>query len=106
MLEMFKRHEFSKEQWFKIKQKCDQEKIIFLSSPSTKSDLELLIGMGIKAIKIGSDDFTNIPLIREYSTTGLPLILSCGMSDLMEIKETINAINKFENYPIILLLCT
>ena len=92
MLEMFKRHEFSKEQWLKIKQKCDQEKIIFLSSPSTKSDLELLIGMGIKAIKIGSDDFTNIPLIREYSTTGLPLILSCGMSDLMEIKETINRI--------------
>jgi len=106
MLEMFKRHEFSREQWLKIKQKCDQEKIIFLSSPSTKSDLELLIGMGIKAIKIGSDDFTNIPLIREYSTTRLPLILSCGMSDLMEIKESINAINKFEDYPIILLLCT
>lgn len=106
MLKMFKKYEFSREQWFQIKQKCDNEKIIFLSSPSSKSDLDLLLEVGIKAIKVGSDDFTSIPLLKEYSTTGLPLILSCGMSNLEEIKETISTINQSKEYPIILLLCT
>jgi|SaaInlV_200m_DNA_6_1039755.scaffolds.fasta_scaffold04643_5 sialic acid synthase SpsE len=106
MIEMFKKYEFSRENWFRIKQKCDTENIIFLSSPSTKSDLELLVDMGVKAIKVGSDDFTSIPLLKEYSITGLPLILSCGMSDLEEIRETVNVLNESKEYPLILLLCT
>jgi sialic acid synthase SpsE len=106
MLDMFKRYEFSKEEWFKIKQKCDAEKIIFLSSPSSKSDLKLLMEMGIKAIKVGSDDFTNIPLLKDCSKTDLPMILSSGMCNLEEIKTTINYLNKTTEYPIILLVCT
>jgi len=106
MLEMFKRYQFSREQWFQIKEKCDQENIVFLSSPSSKTDFKLLLDLGVKAIKVGSDDFTSIPLIKEYSTAGLPLILSCGMSNLKEIKETINSLTEFNHNPIILLLCT
>jgi len=106
MLEMFERYQFTREQWFQIKNKCVEEKIVFLSSPSSKSDLDLLIDLGIKAIKVGSDDFTSIPLLKEYSTTGLPLILSCGMSNLKEIKETVNSIQETNDNPIILLLCT
>ena len=105
MLKMFKKYQFSRKEWFQIKEKCDQEKIIFLSSPSSKSDLDLLIDLDIKAIKVGSDDFTSIPLLKEYSSTGLPLILSCGMSNLDEIKETVSTLQKINNN-FILLLCT
>ncbi len=106
MLEMFKRYQFSREQWFKIKEKCDQEQIVFLSSPSSKSDLDLLVDLGVKAIKIGSDDFTNIPLLKECLIVGLPLILSCGMSNLEEIKETINTLKESNDNSFILLVCT
>lgn len=106
MLEMFKRYQFTRQQWFEIKKKCDQEQIVFLSSPSSKSDLDLLLDLGIKAIKVGSDDFTNIPLLKEYSLTGLPLILSSGMSNLQEIKDTVNSIKKTNDYPLVLLICT
>lgn len=106
MQDMFKRYEFSREEWFKIKKKCDEEKIMFLSSPSSNSDLKLLLELGIKAIKVGSDDFTSIPLINEYAKTGLPLILSCGMADLNEIHETVSSINKSKEQSMILLLCT
>ena len=106
MQEMFKRYEFSKDEWFKIKQKCDQENIMFLSSPSSNSDLKLLLELGIQAIKVGSDDFTSIPLIKEYSNVGLPLILSCGMADLTEIHETINSIDESKKKSLVLLLCT
>ena len=64
MFEMFERCEFSKEEWHKIKRKCDQEKILFLSTPQNYSDLELLLDLDIKAIKVGSDDLINLPLLK------------------------------------------
>jgi N,N'-diacetyllegionaminate synthase len=106
MLTMFKRYEFSKDVWKLIKQKCVKEDIIFMSTPQNQSDLEILLDLDIPAIKIGSDDFTNIPLLKEYAITGLPLIVSMGMSDLAEIYESLNAIGTFDGYPTILLLCT
>ena len=106
MFEMFKRCEFSKTEWIKIKQKCDETEILFLSTPENRSDLDLLLELGIPAIKVGSDDFTNIPLLKDYSTTGLPLIISCGMANLSEIQQTLKAIGSFENYPTILMLTT
>ena len=56
MLEMFKRYEFSRDEWFKIKKKCDNEKILFLSTPQNQSDLELLLELSVPAIKVGSDE--------------------------------------------------
>ena len=106
MFEMFKRYEFNVEDWYKIKQKCDSEDILFLSTPQNRSDLDLLLKLGITAIKVGSDDFTNLPLLEDYVTTKLPLIVSCGMSDMAEVFEALEAIGTFEGYPTILLLCT
>jgi N,N'-diacetyllegionaminate synthase len=106
MLNMFKRYEFSRDEWFKIKQKCDEESILFLSTPQNRSDLDLLLELGLTAIKVGSDDFNNLPLLEEYTTSKLPIILSCGMSDLAEVYQALEAVGTFQGYPTILLLCT
>jgi N,N'-diacetyllegionaminate synthase len=106
MYEMFKRCEFSKKEWYEIKRKCDDEEIIFLSTPQNQSDLDLLLEIGISAIKVGSDDFVSLPLLKGYATTNLPLILSCGMSDLSEVFESLDAVGAFKDHPTILLLTT
>lgn len=106
MLEMFKRYEFTSNEWFSIKKMCDETGITFLSTPQNRSDLDLLIEIGIPAIKVGSDDFTNIPLLRSYSETGLPMIVSCGMADLAEVYQALEAIGSFDGYPSVLMLCT
>ncbi|EKE02080.1 MAG: hypothetical protein ACD_20C00429G0017 [uncultured bacterium] len=106
MLEMFKRHEFSRDEWFLIKKKCDEEGILFLSTPQNYSDLELLLEMGIPAIKVGSDDFTNLSLLKNYSKTGLPMLVSCGMADLGEVYQALEAIGTFDGHPTVLFLCT
>ena len=106
MLEMFKRYEFAPDEWFKIKKKCDEVGIIFLSTPQNATDLDLLMEIGIPLIKVGSDDFTNLPLLKDYSGTRLPMILSCGMADLGEIYQSLDCIGTFNGYPTILLLCT
>ena len=41
-LEMFQRYEFTRDEWFKIKEKCVETDILFLSTPQNESDLELL----------------------------------------------------------------
>lgn len=106
MMEMFKRYELSKEDWIKIKKKCDEQKIMFLSTPQNRSDLDLLLELGIDAIKIGSDDFTNLPLLKDYSTTGLPLLVSCGMANQDEIHRSLKVIGALNGYPTVLLLTT
>ena len=106
MLKMFQRYEFTREQWIEIKKECDNQSITFMSTPQNKSDLDMLLEIGIPAIKIGSDDLTNIPLIRSYVEANLPLILSSGMSDLAEVYNSINVAGGFDGYPVALLLCT
>lgn len=108
MLDMFSRHEFSVKQWQDIKDYCDKVDMCFLSTPQNESDLELLLEIGIEAIKIGSDDFINLPLIKAYKKTGLPIILSCGMADLIEIHQSLSLfdIHTSTPYPFVLCLCT
>jgi sialic acid synthase SpsE len=106
MLEMFKRYEFSRDEWFKIKKKCEETGIMFLSTPQNRSDLDLLLEIGIPAIKVGSDDFTNLPLLKSYAATNLPMIISSGMSNLAEVYQALEAVGTLNSYPTILLLCT
>lgn len=106
MLEMFTRYEFSRSEWFRIKKKCDEEKILFLSTPQNPSDLELLLELKVPAIKVGSDDFTNLPLLKKYSETDLPMIVSCGMSNLAEVHQSLETIGSLTGYPTILLVTT
>jgi sialic acid synthase SpsE len=105
-LDLFKRCELSNDDFYKIKKTCDEEKIIFLSTPQNKSDLDFLLELDISAIKVGSDDFTNIPLLKYYSKTKLPILISCGMTTLKEIKTTLTAIGTLDGYPTALLLTT
>ena len=106
MLEMFQRYEFTREQWFELKKECDKQSITFMSTPQNKTDLDLLLELGIPAIKVGSDDLTNTPLICRYAEEKLPLILSSGMSDLSEVYNSINIAGGFDGHPVALLLCT
>ncbi len=106
MLDMFKRFEFSRDEWFTIKNYCDKQGIMFLSTPQNQTDLDLLLEIGISAIKVGSDDFNNLPLLKDYAKTGLPLFLSCGMADLGEVYQALDTVGALDGYPAVLLLCT
>lgn len=105
IIDVFERSEFNEEQWKELKIYCDLENILFLSTPGNISDLELLMSLGTKAIKVGSDDFINIPLIRQYAKEQVPLILSCGMATENEIDLSIKTAER-EGKELALLLCT
>lgn len=106
MLRMFERYELSESAWATIKLECEKVGITFFSTPQNRSDLDLLCKVGVPAVKVGSDDFTNLPLLKSYAEMGLPLILSAGMSDLAEAYQALEAVGAFDGYPVILLVCT
>lgn len=106
MLKMFERYELSDHEWQEIKNYCDLTGVVFFSTPQNESDLKLLMNLGVPAVKIGSDDFTNLPLIHSFSKANLPVILSCGMSDLGEVYQALEAANWFNGAEVALMLCT
>jgi sialic acid synthase SpsE len=102
---MFKRNELNDFDWKKIQKYCKQKKIVFFSTPQNLTDLKKLIKLKIPAIKVGSDDFTNIELIKSFLKFDLPTILSTGMSYKKNF-EDILSIQNISKKKIIFLLCT
>lgn len=67
--------------------------IEFLSTPFDAGSAAQLAGMGVRRMKVGSGDVTNIPLLRQIAGYGLPVILSTGMAEIDEIDEAVEALS-------------
>lgn len=106
IIDMFERTEFTAEEWKELKRFCDDSGILFLSTAGNVLDFELLLSIGVKAVKVGSDDFVNVPLIRRYSQEAIPLLLSCGMATEEEIDLTLKTAGVARGKEICLFLCT
>lgn len=75
----------------KVKLKCAQEKIDFLSSPFDEGSLALTAKY-CQAIKIASSEITNLPFLKKVGRYEKPVILSTGLSTLGEVEEAISAL--------------
>lgn len=58
----------------------------FLCTPAGEESLDFVVSLGVPAIKVASDNLTNIPFLQAVARTQLPVILSTGMGTLEEIK--------------------
>lgn len=93
----WKRMEFTLDQWKGLKQHCDDSGLEFISSPFSVAAVEMLEKIGVKRYKIGSGEVSNYLMLHRIAQTGKPIILSSGMSDYTELKETINYLKPFGN---------
>ncbi len=105
-INIFHRSELPDDAWLQIKAKCDDVGITFLSTPQNPSDLDILLKVGVPAIKIGSDDITNHAMIKYCAAddVGLPIILSTGMANFPDIYAATRLLNNVVDYA--LLVCT
>ena len=104
MIDMFERCQFSDKDWEKITDYCKEKGIIFFSTTPQKDKLDLVLKLGSKAVKVGSDDLVNLPLLDDYSKKGVPMIIATGMSYLSEVDEAVRTIQK-NNKDLIILHC-
>ena len=104
--EMFKRYELDFDDLSEISAFCDKNEIIFFSTPTGLDSLKDLLSLNVQLLKNGSDLLSNIPLIKKMGETGLPTVISTGMSYLSEIDLAVREFFKTGNENLILLLCT
>ena len=106
--QMLKSLEMSDLMHEKIINHCYKKNIEFLSSGFDISDLEYLVKLGIKRIKIPSGEITNLPYLEKVASFKLPTIVSTGMSNMSEIEEAYQALTKhgLNNNKLTFLHCT
>lgn len=79
--------------------------ILFLSSPFDAESLALLEQLELPALKLGSGELTNVPLLTRAAATGRPLILSTGMSTLAEVRAAVQCVRRAGCTQLALLHC-
>ncbi len=101
----WKRMEFTEEQWHGLKQHAVERGLAFLSSPFSVEAVELLTRVGVAAWKVASGEASNAPMFERMAATGLPILLSTGMSPLAEIDAAVEFV-KEHGLPLVVLQCT
>ena len=96
---------FNLKEYLQLKKICNRYKIQFLSTPFDNDAVDLLLKVGVNAFKIASCDITNFPLLEKIAKTKIPILLSTGASNILEIKNAVNLIKRY-NDKICIMHCT
>ena len=90
---------------FELYQYVTQRGRIFMSTPFSRAALYRLQKFDIPAIKIGSGECNNYPLIKLVATLKKPVILSTGMNSIQSILPSVEILRN-NQIPFALLHCT
>ena len=88
-----------------IKDECEKNGIDFLSTPFDPKAVDFLEDLGVEAYKIASFELNDIPLVEYTASKHKPMIISCGMATLEDIRDAVDACRNVGNDQIILLKC-
>lgn len=87
--EMVQALELSKDAHFRLIEACKDHGIGFFSTAFDPGSLDFLLELGLDRIKVPSGELTNLPLLRRFAETKLPIILSTGMATMDEIQDAV-----------------
>jgi sialic acid synthase SpsE len=103
--DIIKRCELNEEEEWRLKSRCDEKGILYLSTPFSREAADRLNSFGVPAFKIGSGECNNLPLIDHIARWKKPVILSTGMNDIPSIARSV-AVLKKHRCPFMLMHCT
>ncbi|AGA70603.1 N-acetylneuraminate synthase [Desulfitobacterium dichloroeliminans LMG P-21439] len=104
--EMIKKLLLTYEQFDMLDKYCNENDIIFLSTPFDLASIDFLSKLDMPFWKIPSGEITNLPYLIKIANTHKPIILSTGMSTLEEIQAAITVLRDNGSGKITLLHCT
>lgn len=90
---------------FKLMQHVHSRGGIFISTPFSRAAAERLKRFDVPAIKIGSGECNNYPLIKHVARMGKPVIISTGMNTIESVRPSVEIL-RTAGVPYALLHCT
>lgn len=87
--EFFARFELDEPAHRRVAAEARRQGMAFLSTPFDERAVDMLVRIGADALKIASGDLTHHRLIAEAAATGLPLLMSTGMSAMDEVAAAV-----------------
>ena len=88
-----------------LKSYVEDNGMIFISTAFSRAAADRLSKMDVAAIKIGSGECNNFPLIKYVANLGKPMIVSTGMNDIESVSKTVSILREYQ-VPYALLHCT
>lgn len=85
---------------------CRREGILFLSTPYSMEDAEMLHALGVPGFKIASGQLVELPFLAALARFNKPVILSTGMATLEETREAVTTLRDHGCNQIVVLQCT
>jgi len=78
----------------KLKNYVESKGMMFISTPFSRAAANRLEKMGVVAYKIGSGECNNYPLIEHIASFGKPMIVSTGMNNMEQVRNTVKILEK------------
>ena len=72
-----------------LKAYCEEIGIEFMASGFSIEDIETIVSLGVRRLKIPSGEITNLPYLRAAASHKLPIILSTGMATIDEVQDAL-----------------
>ena len=92
-LERLQGFQFTNEQFSKLAELASEQGLIFFSTPFDPESAKFLNTIQ-PVFKIASSDNDYIPLIKTVASFGKPMIVSCGMAELVGLDLVCEEVNK------------
>jgi len=87
--DMIKKLELDMDIHQKLIDHCQENNIMFLSTPFDNDSVNLLSDLGLQIFKIPSGEITNLPYLRHIGSLDKQVILSTGMSNIQEVEDAL-----------------
>ncbi len=105
LYDIFKSIELSPDWLPELSAHADGCGVHFLASPFDPQSVDCLSDIGVPAMKIASSETTKLGLVEYIAAKNVPIFLSTGMCDLIDVIEAVKACQRAHNHDVALLQC-
>jgi N-acetylneuraminate synthase/N,N'-diacetyllegionaminate synthase len=78
--------------WTELAAHARERSLIFLSTPFDLASAEMLLTLGVPALKVPSGELDNVVFLESIATLGVPLLISTGMAFMDEVAQALDVV--------------